>query len=726
MPTVPVDTQNRVAADPLPRQRLQAADFGAAGEQIGRAVAGFGRAASQAVDDQDRLNERFDTAATKDRLSKVLTDIAPIRNQVLSAKGLDATAARADAQKKLTELRKTYIGSMTTPRQQRMLGEAFDRIQLQEFETYDGHERKQVETANVDASNARYSSSMDRAVTLAGVNDDAAQSSLADALTEVGAANPGAAPETLALKRAETVSGYHVAVAAKLLDEDPVKAKAYVDSHAGEISAADETKLRKGMKDDVDEAVVDAAYGETLAGIHGVEAAPDEAKVVERQGAKAAANADPLRGKGRQSSGFTDTRDGGRRMHAAEDIAAPAGTPVLPPMSGKVLKAWFDKEGGNSVLIQHPNGKVTGYAHLRNVNVSAGDEVDATTVIGGVGNTGSASRGNHLHYTVRNAPGGPKVDPTKVSWKEGDLPAYSAQTRPALENQYAAARRVAQANNLSPRQFQKLLSRVDQDANRNDALKRDSEDRARDAVYSRLDQLGDNFTSITQLPAADRARLAPGVLSTLRNVADGNAKGDAVEAGGGTYLDLYEMSGNPASQQAFVNADLYKVRGSMSKGEWLQLRKHQIDLKNGGGKGEELGIDYSRVSTMVGRYAPQSAGLTVQGKTSAANEARVRRARVEAKVRDQVAVMQQKKGAKLTDDELAGVVRAQLAPVYLGGDTSKPMARGALGANQNYAVSVPKVERDQIIAAYRKAYGNRPLTEGMIARFYLDAGGGLK
>ena len=60
---------------------------------------------------------------------------------------------------------------------------------------------------------------------------------------------------------------------------------------------------------------------------------------------------------------------------------------------------------GNYVLINHQNGFKTRYAHLeKNLPVSVGQEVDATTLIGIIGNTGY-SFGRHLHFEVINSNG---------------------------------------------------------------------------------------------------------------------------------------------------------------------------------------------------------------------------------------------------------------------------------------------------------------------------------
>ena len=56
---------------------------------------------------------------------------------------------------------------------------------------------------------------------------------------------------------------------------------------------------------------------------------------------------------------------------------------------------------GNYVIIQHENGFVTRYMHMRkgSVKVEAGDKVKKGQVIGYIGNTGN-STGRHLHFDI--------------------------------------------------------------------------------------------------------------------------------------------------------------------------------------------------------------------------------------------------------------------------------------------------------------------------------------
>lgn len=133
---------------------------------------------------------------------------------------------------------------------------------------------------------------------------------------------------------------------------------------------------------------------------HGVEAAPVRPTVTA-----------PLRGgSGPAIAGYFARPIAGRKsqgLHGynAVDIAAPVGTSVVASAPGTVTVArGFGWNGGYGqyIVISHPNGAQTLYAHLSNVAVQQGSYVTQGQVIGLSGNTGK-STGAHLHFEVRGA-----------------------------------------------------------------------------------------------------------------------------------------------------------------------------------------------------------------------------------------------------------------------------------------------------------------------------------
>jgi murein DD-endopeptidase MepM/ murein hydrolase activator NlpD len=124
----------------------------------------------------------------------------------------------------------------------------------------------------------------------------------------------------------------------------------------------------------------------------------------------------PVEGRITSSYGLrNDPFTGKSRFHKGLDIAAPRGTPIYPRGPGEVIFSGTLSGYGNIVIIRHPDGVVTRYAHNEKNLVEAGEEVDGTSPIGLVGSTGRAT-GPHLHYEV--LVDGRPVDPLEVTGKE--------------------------------------------------------------------------------------------------------------------------------------------------------------------------------------------------------------------------------------------------------------------------------------------------------------------
>jgi murein DD-endopeptidase MepM/ murein hydrolase activator NlpD len=100
------------------------------------------------------------------------------------------------------------------------------------------------------------------------------------------------------------------------------------------------------------------------------------------------------------------------------DISASTGESVKAAAGGEVVYAGSSIPGfGNLVLVKHPGGWVTAYAHLDRIEVRMRDEVSQGEEIGQAGQTGVVDR-PELHFEVRYAPDPSEkarpVDPTLV------------------------------------------------------------------------------------------------------------------------------------------------------------------------------------------------------------------------------------------------------------------------------------------------------------------------
>ena len=106
-------------------------------------------------------------------------------------------------------------------------------------------------------------------------------------------------------------------------------------------------------------------------------------------------------------------RAGGRK-HEGTDFPAATGTPIYAALGGVITNHW-SPTGGNVSVINHGGGLYTRYLHQSSYGARSGDTVAAGDRIGAVGNTGSASRGSHLHFEVRHGSEYGKSE-NPVSW----------------------------------------------------------------------------------------------------------------------------------------------------------------------------------------------------------------------------------------------------------------------------------------------------------------------
>jgi len=113
------------------------------------------------------------------------------------------------------------------------------------------------------------------------------------------------------------------------------------------------------------------------------------------------------------------------QFHTGIDLLPTGDLSVRSVLPGKVVMAAYGEERGNVVVVRHRSGVESLYGHLASINVHLGDVVTESTVLGIVGNTGTASTGRHLHFEV--SIGGFPVNPLKVIRTAEDVRKIQAQ-----------------------------------------------------------------------------------------------------------------------------------------------------------------------------------------------------------------------------------------------------------------------------------------------------------
>ena len=114
------------------------------------------------------------------------------------------------------------------------------------------------------------------------------------------------------------------------------------------------------------------------------------------------------------SAGFDSAGERWAHRHTGQDFAVDIGTPVRAVGEGRVVRVSCGGAFGIEIVVRHPGGYYTQYAHLAAVAVDQGEQVRTGQWIGQSGTSGN-STGPHLHFEVRLTPDlGSGIDP--VPW----------------------------------------------------------------------------------------------------------------------------------------------------------------------------------------------------------------------------------------------------------------------------------------------------------------------
>jgi murein DD-endopeptidase MepM/ murein hydrolase activator NlpD len=99
--------------------------------------------------------------------------------------------------------------------------------------------------------------------------------------------------------------------------------------------------------------------------------------------------------------------------HTGVDFLVSTGTAVHSVAAGRVVTAGWGGSYGYQIVIRHADGRYSQYAHLSQIAVKVGQQVNEGQRIGRSGATGNVT-GPHLHFEIRTGPDyGDDIDPLR-------------------------------------------------------------------------------------------------------------------------------------------------------------------------------------------------------------------------------------------------------------------------------------------------------------------------
>lgn|GEM_PF-6047202 len=408
MPTVPVVDQSVGGSAAYSAPEVAPMHNFAPQQQIamGQATQQLGE---QAVTIGNRMQDVVDDARTKAAETQFLKAATDITTNYRALQNIDAIDGYDSAAAGLAKAQAAAESGLTNNLQRQM----FRQISMQQLVDFGGqlsdHHSRQVLSFGINEADAR-----------AGNYAQLAANASADAQNPDG---------EYARNRKLAISEKLHAAALAGLPADSAQAKAKVLQTTTQIANGTLTRMMNDQqydeaKDYYDKALaageIDdnaaATLGNAITNGHVLNQGKNIAAGAV-QIALGATTADPPRIQPVAIGSITSTAAPGTEGNAKDgiDIAAPVGTNVHAPASGKVTKVAHDDTpgGGVSIEITYPNGNVETFSHLSSVNYQEGKSVTQGAPIGATGKMGDGT-GAGVHWAMTDKEGNP-VDPRTAS-----------------------------------------------------------------------------------------------------------------------------------------------------------------------------------------------------------------------------------------------------------------------------------------------------------------------
>lgn len=594
MPRVPQYQQDDTQVHATPG-RLVAPDVSSGAMDLARGVGQFGAGVTDL--EQAKAQATYLSSDTQAR-AQALADqqaVAQVHAQYTTLKGQNAVDAQSDALKQVQRIRDAGLKAMGTPLMQKLYTEHSGEMYAGATSFINAHYLDQVSVAHANQLSAETSVAQDAA---AGLYQDPAKfgaaldfvSAKARAEAQFNGFAPGSPAETEYVKKTtgEVVRGaIRNALATDVLTDggSGVDLAKVLNSRFGgdKLPFAVQQEIDGLMKEPLQNREALAIVSAARAGSTAQPAQDQDGNwIVPKVSSPAAGTGAPgnmgfqlpVTG-ARVTSGFGDQRPDGE-VHKGVDLAIPVNTPIVPAAQGKVIQVGNDDRSGNFVVVQHPNGFVSSYAHMGNVSVKQGDQVDPNTVLGTVGLTGHTT-GAHVHFRMKDAQGN-DIDPMSVMG--GRFGTVAAVTKPgaiAVPDETKVLANI-DAMGLPPEMAQrakKIASQqFDQERSAQKYADQTAAENANTWAYNYALAHGNQMPSPNMVPAALLDALRPDKRAQFEFALQSKADEKQQETNYANAMIL-----RFSSPQAFAALDLNQRPGDYTPDQWNELRVEQAKMK---------------------------------------------------------------------------------------------------------------------------------------------------
>lgn len=268
MPRAPSYNPNQIAPAETTGARFRTPDFGP--PAVAQGLANLGKAVNDYAIEEDKRDAAFDDTQSRKLATNALTELQGITNEYTSLRGGNATSARKGIDERLAKSRESYLGLAANDRQKRLLGERLDGLFGSAMGTIDKHYRSEEFTERLGTLATESAQFGDIAASTDDADASAGYIAQGKAVFQDGLRLKGVTdPEAVAFETLKYTDGVHTAkidrwFASPNPDIDLIQS--YVEAHDGEFTAAGYSKalerLQTPLQDRSDNAKLDGLFAQ--------------------------------------------------------------------------------------------------------------------------------------------------------------------------------------------------------------------------------------------------------------------------------------------------------------------------------------------------------------------------------------------------------------------------------------------------------------------------------